>query len=440
MIKGKAFYDVLPVWGQNLAVGVASARNFKQKYGRAFHKALDRLALNERMSKDQMLDMQHSAVRRLLTYVCKHVPYYRELERSPDDLASWPILEKAQVVARPEQFVSEEFRTDDLMDLKTSGTTGTPLTVLISRDYHQVEMAFRWRHKAWGGVPFLSTGAYVSGHPVVPANQTRPPFWRIDPVEKRLLCSSYHLSPDNLPSYLEALARYAPDFVHGYPSSLYVLARYMLERGIGEPHPKAVFTASETLLAFQRTVIEQAFGARVFNWYGNTEMTCNIVQCAAGELHYRLDYGVLELLDDGRMVCTGLNNFAMPFIRYRTGDVATAREGACPCGCAFPLIERIEGRVEDYIQTLEGRLIGRLDHLFKDVHHVREAQIVQRRIDELILRIVPLDGYSDQDEQVVVREARNRLGETMRVRFEYVESIPRTANGKFRFVVSEMPG
>jgi phenylacetate-CoA ligase len=375
----------------------------------------------------------------MLKYACRHVRYYRRQGFPSDDLSAWPILEKRAVAAQPRLFVSDEYAPERLLTLKTSGTTGTPLTVFVSPEYHQMEMAFRWRHKAWGGVPYLSRGAYVSGHPVVPPGQNEPPFWRVDHIEKRLLCSSYHFTPHNLASYIDALAAFRPDFVHGYPSSLYLLARHVNDHGGSTVRPRAVFTASETLLDFQRKAIGQAFGAPVFNWYGNTEMTCNIVQCAAGGLHYRTDYGLLELLDDGTMVCTGLNNRAMPLIRYRVGDVAAIRAGRCACGCAFPLIERIDGRVEDYVQTPDGRLVGRLDHLFKDAQRVREAQIVQKRLDEVVVRVVRGQGYSPHDEQVILAEARARLGESIGVRFEYVERIERTTNGKFRFVMSELP-
>ena len=339
---------------------------------------------------------------------------------------------------QPGEFLSEAFRGHALLALHTSGTTGTPLTVQVSPDDHQIEMAFRWRHKAWGGVPFLSKGAYVSGHAVVPAAQQEPPFWRHDPIEQRLFCSSYHLTDRNVPLYLDALADYAPAFLHGYPSSLAVLARVMMQCGRKDVRPKAVFTASETLLDFQCMDIEQAFGTKVYNWYGNTELTCNIVECAAGSLHYRTDYGLLEILPDGSMIATGLNNPAMPLIRYRIGDVAWFQEGTCPCGCAFPLIERVEGRIEDYVRTPDGRLVGRLDHLFKDAAHVREAQLEQQRLDELIIRIVKADGFTEKEEHIIRHEARQRLGDTIGIRFEYVAEISRTANGKFRFVVSNV--
>jgi len=439
MIPGKLHYDALPLWAQTLAVNVVSAWNFRRKYGAEFHRSLAALERFESASLDQLLAHQQMALHEMLKYACRHVRYYKKQGLPSDHLSAWPIVEKRTVAIHPELFLSDEYKPESLLTLKTSGTTGTPLTVFVSPEYHQMEMAFRWRHKAWGGVPFLSRGAYLSGHPVVPPGQSHPPFWRVDHIEKRLLCSSYHFTPQALASYVNALAGFHPDFVHGYPSSLYVLARHIMDHGGTTVRPRAVFTASETLLDFQREVIGKAFGAPVFNWYGNTEMTCNIVQCAAGGLHYRTDYGLLELLDDGTMVCTTLNNRAMPLIRYRVGDVATARSGSCACGCAFPLIERIEGRVEDYVQTPDGRLIGRLDHLFKDATCVREAQIVQRELGEVVVRIVREPGYSTDVEQVIRTEARLRLGESTRVRFEYVERIERTVSGKFRFVISELP-
>jgi phenylacetate-CoA ligase len=129
----------------------------------------------------------------------------------------------------------------------------------------------------------------------------------------------------------------------------------------------------------------------------------------------------------------------MPLIRYRVGDRAVAREGNCACGCGFPLIERVEGRIEDYLRTPDGRLIGRVDHLFKDVQHVREAQIVQKRLDTIVARVVRADGYNAQDERTILTEARQRLGPSVQITFEYPDAIERTSSGKFRFIVSQLP-
>ena len=103
------------------------------------------------------------------------------------------------------------------------------------------------------------------------------------------------------------------------------------------------------------------------------------------------------------------------------------------------LVEHIEGRKEDYIITPDQRMVGRLDHLFKDAVNVIEAQIYQEKTEEVVLRIVRSDKYSSADETVILKEARIRLGNSIRIHFEYVAQIPRTANGKFRFIVSTIP-
>ena len=432
-------YKLLPIWAQNSAVSLFSFRNTRLKYGRVFQDMLVQLGRNETRPLPELLECQRMALHRMLTYAKQHVPYYRALACPVNDLSAWPILEKSTVKEVPLSFLSDEFHPRNLITLKTSGTTGTPLQVKISREYHQIEMAFRWRHKAWAGVPYLSRSVYLSGHPVVPSEQNHPPYWRIDSAEKRMLCSSYHLTQANLPRYLEALVAYDPVFIHGYPSSLYVLSQFLLSENITSLRPRAVFTASETLMDYQRCCIEAALGTRVFNWYGNTEMTCNLIQCREGSLHYRMDYGVLEVLEDGSMVCTGLNNLAMPFIRYRIGDRVTMGNGSCTCGCPFPVISRIEGRTEDSIVTPDGRLVGRLDHLLKDVAHVREAQLRQTSLSELVIRVVPTEKFTSRDEQTILQEARSRLGQSIGIRFDYVKHIPRGPGGKFQFVVSRLP-
>ena len=100
MKRGKGLYDSLPLWTQTVAVNVASARNFKVKYGRAFHRFLAELEANEKKSNDQLLAEQEAAVRRLLRYAVEHVPAYKG--RSPEKLSEWPVLDKYTVAAAPE--------------------------------------------------------------------------------------------------------------------------------------------------------------------------------------------------------------------------------------------------------------------------------------------------------------------------------------------------
>jgi phenylacetate-CoA ligase len=144
--------------------------------------------------------------------------------------------------------------------------------------------------------------------------------------------------------------------------------------------------------------------------------------------------------EKGRIISTGFGNRTFPLIRYDVGDTVTIAENqTSKCGRGGLLIEEIIGRVEDYVVTPDGRFVGRLDHLFKDSLNVKEAQILQKQRHEIVIRIVPENDYNEKDESLILKEARLRLGDAIKIKFEAVSDIPRTANGKFRFIVSELP-
>ncbi len=178
-------------------------------------------------------------------------------------------------------------------------------------------------------------------------------------------------------------------------------------------------------------------------------MCANIVECEHSEYHLKLEHSFVEVLDNenrpvgpggtGQLVCTGFGNFAFPLIRYEIGDVVTlSTSQVSKCGRGGVLIERVLGRMEDYIVGGDGRLVGRLDHLFKESTNVAEAQIVQHEPGTVVLRIVKNDSYGLRDERALREEAALRLGSETNVSIEYVTTIPRTSNGKFRFIESSL--
>ena len=139
-----------------------------------------------------------------------------------------------------------------------------------------------------------------------------------------------------------------------------------------------------------------------------------------------------------RIVCTGFKNPAMPLIRYDIGDIATLSEETCPCGRQSPAVTKIDGRIESYIVTPDGRQLGRLDFLFKDSDRIEEAQLVQETPDQLSVFIVRSPGYDASDERSLNADLRRYLGDRIRIDIEYVPEIPREPNGKFRQIVSRV--
>jgi len=234
--------------------------------------------------------------------------------------------------------------------------------------------------------------------------------------------------------------------ITGYPSRQWLVAGQIIERNVQGIRPRAVFSACEMLLEHQRDLLERAFGCHVYNWYGTTECVSNIVECDFGELHVKQEHGFVEVLDasgrpvgageEGELVCTGFDNLAMPFIRYRTGDRVTPKAGTCACGRSGRLIERIEGRLEDVIVTPDGRRIGRLDHVFKHALRVEEGQIVQYAPDALRIVVVPRAGFTDADDAALRRLLRERVGASMRIELLRTNRIERSNRGKFRGLVN----
>jgi phenylacetate-CoA ligase len=308
----------------------------------------------------------------------------------------------------------------------------------------QRNYAFFARALAWAGVEG-GRSATFAGRTLVPSGDPHPrSVWRWNPAMRNRLFSSYHLSPRNAPAYSRALCAWAPDYVDSYPSAVSTLAALFREQGLPAPRLRAVITSSETLLDSQRDAIAETFGARCFDQYGCTEQTVYVSQCETGTYHVHPEYGIVEVLgatgepvapgESGELVCTSFTNDAFPLLRYRMGDMATAGEPGCACGRAFPVLQRIEGRMDDLLVTPDGRRVGRLDPVFKGRRTIAEAQIVQESALDVRVRLVPAAGYADADGESVARELRARLSPEMRVRIERVEGIERGPSGKFRAV------
>ncbi|MGG9964375.1 phenylacetate--CoA ligase family protein [Ferruginibacter sp. SUN106] len=388
----------------------------------------------------------------------KEVPFYQQNEPYKTLLASdtialgdFPVLAKQTVKRNSKEFYNTAGKK--VYWGHTSGTTGSAMVFPLSEQAYQYEYAFREMHYRWGGASFEGKDkiAACAGHPVAIPGRTKPPFWAFDKANNHLFFSSYHMSSETLPFYIEQLEKFDPLLLHGYPSSMYLLALAYKKYGKKKLQLKAVFTASESLLDFQRQAIEESFNVKVFNWYGTSEMSANIVECECGELHLKEEHSVVEILNEdnqpckpgetGRVVSTNFNNTAFPLIRYDVGDMVTvAVNQVAKCGRGGLLIDKVEGRIEDYVITPEGKIVGRLDHLFKDAVNVVEAQIVQPTKETIILKVVKDKNYTQKDEEQIIQEARVRLGSGMKITFEYVDRIPRTKNGKYRFILSQVQG
>ena len=446
------FYRRAPIRVQEAAIGVRERILMALREGRRFRRVLAEINQSQWSGPAELAALQRFNVLRVVRHAARNVPYYRELFARngwrPEDFADvgdlnrLPIVTKKDVLQKPDQFVSTQV-SGPRFRISTSGTTGTPLSMVEDVAAIVRENAFIWRHLEWAGFKRGQRRAWLRGDMVVPIEQRAAPFWRYNRPANMLMMSSYHISVTNAHSYLAALADFDPHLILAYPSSIGLLAGILKNQNsrYDGTNLRSIVTSSETLTLGTRAMIEDRFRCRVFDHYGSSERVAIVGTCEAGFYHVESDYSFVEFenCSDGTraIVGTAFNNLAMPLIRYDVGDriggnVTTEK---CDCGRFMPKIDHIEGRLDDYVITHDGRYVGRLDHIFKDIKHVIEAQIRQDNVGEVHILVTPTADFTPLDERQIVANAKERLGIGFDVNLELVQEIPRGPSGKFRAVV-----
>jgi phenylacetate-CoA ligase len=376
---------------------------------------------------------------------------FRQFEVNPstknieEELKKLPILTKKEVQEETETIRNPTIAMDRLLSSHTSGTTGSGLVFWETQAAEKERWAVWWRYRQWHQISQDMWCGYFGGRSVVPLTQSVPPFWRLNGPGRQILFSGYHLSPETAQHYLTGLDEYSPPWLHGYPSLLALVAGYLLERGRPlRRAPNVVTIGAESLLPQQKDVMQKAFGCPVRQHYGQAESVANISECPNGHLHVDEDFSLVEFVplenqpDVYRIVGTNWSNPAFPLFRYDTGDFARLSEELPTCHVTGRVVESVDGRKEDYVVLPSGARLGRLDHIFKDLTQIREAQIYQPDRETLIFKIVKREGYNGADERRLLDEAQKRVGHDVAIKVDYVSYLERGKTGKLRFVVSKV--
>ncbi len=418
------------------------------------------LQANERLEPQVIDEMQWGKLKRLIWYAYASVPYYRSLfeglKITPDDIrtredfAGIPVLTKSILREQGvEQFRSRAYPRSSLQETATSGSTGEPLRFLRERDYEEWRMAGSWRAWRWGGWHLGEKIGWVWreywDHDPMTRLSKRVNWW----FTRRRLWDVSEMSEGTLNRWTAELQAFRPRFLHGFPSAMERLARYLDETGRSVGGVQAVFCNGEKLQPAQRELIGRVFQARVHDVYGSSEVHPIAAECRNGALHVSTDLLVSELVDDPkilglkRIVLTPLHAFGMPLLRYEVGDLALPDLQTCSCGLPFPVLEGLIGRSADLFSTPDGRvvhgqvLIGYLSR----VEGIERFQFLQQSKENLHLFLVKgrkFDPRCQHQLEEVLRKIRRELA--MPVVVEDRLEIPRTIRGKFRYAVSELPG
>lgn len=452
-------FHALPGPAQVAVAGMRGAYLRWMRYGPETDSLVAEAIERQSWTAERWRTWQETQAAMVLVDAAEHVPYYRALwserrrrgDRSSIELlSSWPRLEKEALREHPHAFVREGRPTRWMVAEHTSGSTGKPLDLWWSRSAARYIYAVHEAYcNLWYGVTRRDRWAMLGGQMVTPASQKVKPFWVWNAPLNQLYMSSYHLSSRFIPDYCDAMIRYSIRYVAGYTSSLYQLALGVLDHGRTDLRLQVAITHAEPVAPHQRLAIERAFGCPLCETYGNAEGVSRASTCAFGRLHAWPQIGVIEAVTGahgaepghtGELLCTGLQNPAMPLIRYAIGDrVQIAGDDvSCPCGARLPVISSIDGRVEDTLYATDGRPVQRFHAIPIGTSSVREMQIVQESLRRIRLRVVTTADFTPADQSRLTERLRERIGD-IEIVLEQLTTIPREPNGKFKAVVCRLP-
>ena len=406
---------------------------------------------------------QIEKLNRLIKHATTEVPHYRRvlsgLVANPGlntipELTRLPLLEKDYLRENLYFDLFAENHDKRVMHkITTSGSTGTPLTIYADRFQLEVRFASTLRALEWTGWRFGDKQARL-WHQKIGMSFSQVIKEKLDAMLlRRMFIPAFEISGGSIEAMISRLERFRPTLIDGYAESLNFLAGYLKERGALNFKPLALMSSAQSLPDDSRKTIESAVGARVFDKYGSREFSGIAYQCAESrDYHVVSESYIVELLVGGRpalpgeigeVVITDLNNYSVPLIRYRIGDLAQAVDNSvpCPCGRQQPRIGQIQGRTQAIVYCANDLWIPGtfFAHFFKDYSDVVSMfQIHQELKGEFTLRVVKAAGWTDAGMEAVMDDLRQVIGQTTQMKISYVDVIPLLATGKRSPVVSEV--
>ena len=398
--------------------------------------------------REHILAFQKERLEKLLQHAYKTTPYYRELlETESAHISEIPTLEKLHIREQLERLRSDAFPQQQCIRNATGGSTGTPLVFYQDRNYWNQRNLSVYYFDQWAGWNFgerqlIIWGALSDMGASRDWKHQLNNFWR-----NHYWLNSFHLTDLRMRATLQKMNKSPPQTLLAYPSSLYQFATFLFESGLMPKwNLKGIISSAEMLHAHHRTMAETVFNTKVYNRYGGREVGLIAMECKAGRMHINCHDLYLEIdsvdpyTKPGHILITQLNNYAMPFIRYRIGDIGRLSDEMCPCGNQLPILAEILGRSTATFRTRTGALIhgGYFTQQFYNVIGVNQFQLIQESLKHCVLKLIINPQWSEKTRRYMVQKIQDALGGDVIVTVEFVEEIPMSASGKREFTISKV--
>lgn len=428
---------------------MANMREF-QKFSRLGSKEIERLTLNR------------------LKWIAKHAfettEYYREVWDNnsydwhtfrKEGFSNYPILTKQDIEENRQRMYSNIVDRKDCDYSHTGGSSGTPTLFLRDKECTAARMGRQWGIlESCGYSPGEKRALIWGAHQDLSSKNERRTYrhdLRKYASADEILCCTI-VSDLDLYDYYKRLHKFRASILYGYPSAMVQFADFIRKKNLRPIKFDKIISTAERLAIDQRLTLSQEFCGEVYNLYCTREHGCIGFECNKHN-GFHIDTGsvYLEIIADdgknaqvgeiGNIVTTDLLNKAMPFIRYNIGDRGSLSIVPCECGCRFPLLSRLEGRVSDLIYRTDGSEISgvMLIDLFIDEPLITKFQIVQHTLKKIEIIMVVKDGFNEDCKHRIIGRMRTYLTEDVEISISLVDEIPRNPlSGKHQEVISKI--
>jgi phenylacetate-CoA ligase len=419
---------------------------------------------SEYWDKEQIKSFQFFQLKKILSYSYQYVPYYQKIFKECkfrpesfkqiDDIKRIPVLTKSSVRKHFKKLISSKFKARHRIYAQSGGSTGKPIAFYVDRRFFSpVEWVFMKNQWERVGYKFRDKCVVLRGN-VIKQIVKNKLYWKYDINTNWLVMSSFHMNEYVLPLYIKKIKKFRPKYIQAYPSVLYAMATFMKKHKIPPVDGlKALLLGSENIYDWQNKLFEEVFQARAFSWYGHSERCIMAGQCELSDFYHVFpQYGYAELInkngewsskdgEEAEIVATSFTNYAFPFIRYKTQDVAINLDRDCDCGRRYKLLENVTGRLQDFFIDRFGNMITLTtsdEPLYSVQDKINSYQYVQNEPGKLMLNL-DIRNHITKIEIDNIKYSFLRQYPGFDLNISVVDHIKKTKSGKFRYFIQKMP-